>query len=142
MNLRYPAYYELKRPIREIITKRLIGVDRNSSFRDGVSKMVEFHISSLVITNGNRVVGFITDTDVKRAVAKGLSPGIKIDQIMTTDLITVNISSSVREVLETMSKNKIKHLLVEERGKMVGIVTLRDLEHMVRRKLETYISRE
>jgi CBS domain-containing protein len=142
MNLRYPAYYELKRPIREIITKRLIGVDRNSSFRDGVSKMVEFHISSLVITNGNRVVGFITDTDVKRAVAKGLSPSIEIEKIMTTDLIAVNISSSVRKVLETMSKNKIKHLLVEERGKMVGIVTMRDLEHMVRRKLETYISRE
>jgi len=142
MNLRYPAYYELKRPIREIITKRLIGVDRNSSFRDGVSKMVEFYISSLVITNGNRVVGFITDTDVKRAVAKGLSPNIKIDQIMTTDLIAVNISSSVREVLETMSKNKIKHLLVQERGKMVGIVTMRDLEHMVRQKLETFISRE
>jgi len=57
-------------------------------------------------------------------------------------LITVNISASIREVLETMSKNKIKHLLVTEKGKVVGIVTVRDLEHMVRQKLETYISRE
>ncbi|MFW6124098.1 MAG: CBS domain-containing protein [Acidobacteriota bacterium] len=142
MNLRYPAWYDLKRPIREIATKRLIGVGQKASFREGVSKMVEFNISSLVVTNGERVVGFLTDTDVKRAVAKGLTPDVKMVQIMTTDLITVDISSSVREVLETMSKNKIKHLLVTEKGKVVGIVTLRDLEYMVRQKLETYISRE
>jgi CBS domain-containing protein len=142
MNLHYPAVYDLKRPIREIATKRLIGVSQNASFREGVSKMVEFNISSLVVTNHDRVVGFMTDTDVKRAVAQGLTPDVKMEQIMTTDLITVDISSSVREVLETMSKNKIKHLLVTEKGKVVGIVTLRDLEHMVRQKLETYISRE
>ncbi|HZX10018.1 MAG TPA: CBS domain-containing protein, partial [Acidobacteriota bacterium] len=138
MNLHYPAVYDLKRPIREIVTKRLIGVSQNASFREGVSKMVEFNISSLVVTNHDRVVGFMTDTDVKRAVAQGLTPDVKMEQIMTTDLITVDISSSVREVLETMSKNKIKHLLVTEKGKVVGIVTLRDLEHMVRQKLETY----
>ncbi|MFO7979633.1 MAG: CBS domain-containing protein [Candidatus Aminicenantes bacterium] len=142
MNLRYPAVYDLKRPIREIVTKRLIGVSQNASFREGVSKMVEFNISSLVVTNHDRVVGFMTDTDVKRAVAQGLTPDVKMERIMTTDLITVDISSSVREVLETMSKNKIKHLLVTEKGKVVGIVTLRDLEHMVRQKLETFISRE
>jgi len=142
MNLRYPAYYDLKRPIREIVTKRLIGVSQKVSFKEGVSKMVEFNISSLVVTNHDRVVGFMTDTDVKRAVAQGLTPDAEMEQIMTTELITVDISSSVREVLETMSKNRIKHLLVTEKGKVVGIVTVRDLEHMVRQKLETYISRE
>lgn len=142
MNLRYPAYYDLKRPIREIVTKRLIGVGREASFKEGVSKMVEFNISSLVVINHDRVVGFMTDTDVKRAVSEGFMPESKMEQIMTTDLITVDISSSVREVLETMSKNKIKHLLVKEKEKVVGIVTLRDLEYMVRQKLETYISRE
>jgi CBS domain-containing protein len=142
MNLHYPAFYDLKRPVREVMTKRLIGIDSKATFREGVAKMVEFSISSLVITNGGDVVGFITDTDVKRSVASGLTPETKIEQIMTTDLITVNISASIREVLETMSKNKIKHLLVTEKGKVVGIVTVRDLEHMVRQKLETYISRE
>jgi CBS domain-containing protein len=142
MNLRYPAFYDLKRPIREIVTKRLIGVSQKVSFKEGVSKMVEFNISSLVVTNNDRVVGFMTDTDVKRAIAQGFTPDDTMEKIMTTDLITVDISSSVREVLETMSKNRIKHLLVTEKGKVVGIVTVRDLEHMVRQKLETYISRE
>jgi len=112
------------------MTKKLIGIDGKASFREGVAKMVEFSISSLVITNREKVVGFITDTDVKRSVASGWTPDTKIEKIMTTDLITVNISASIREVLETMSKNKIKHLLVTEKGKVVGIVTVRDLEHM------------
>ncbi len=142
MNLHYPVIYDLKRPVREIATKKLIGVNQKATFREGVSKMVEFNISSLVITNNGRVVGFITDTDVKRAVSQGLSPDIEVSQIMTTELITVNISTTVREAVGTMSKNKIKHLLVKEKGKVVGIVTVRDLEHMVRQTLETYISRE
>jgi CBS domain-containing protein len=142
MNLQYPAFYDLKRPVREVMTKKLIGIDSKASFREGVAKMVEFSISSLVITNRDKVVGFITDTDVKRSVASGLTPDIKIEKIMTTDLITVDIIASIREVLETMSKNKIKHLLVTEKGKVVGIITVRDLEHIVRQKLETYISRE
>ncbi|MBD3414559.1 MAG: CBS domain-containing protein [Candidatus Aminicenantes bacterium] len=142
MNTRYSAFYDLKRPVREVVTKRLIGINQEASFKEGVSKMVEFNISSLVITDNGRVVGFMTDTDVKRAVAQGFTPEMKMKQVMTTDLITVNISTTIREVLETMSKNKIKHLLVTEQGKVVGIVTIRDLEHMVRQTLETYISRE
>ncbi|MGC9308016.1 MAG: CBS domain-containing protein [Thermoplasmatota archaeon] len=45
-------------------------------------------------------------------------------------------------MLETMSQQKIKHMLVTERGDIVGIITLRDLEDMHRQRLETYISRE
>jgi signal-transduction protein with cAMP-binding, CBS, and nucleotidyltransferase domain len=142
MNSRYPSFSELNKPIREVVTKRLIGVTTDSSLQEGVAKMVEFTISSLVVTDGTDPVGLITDTDVKRAVADGLPPDIPVEKVMTTGLITVDISTPIREALETMSQQKIKHMLVTEQGDIVGVITLRDLEDISRQRLETYISRE
>ncbi len=138
----YPGFSELNRPIREVVTKRLIGVIIGSSLQEGVAKMVEFTISSLVVTDDGQPVGLITDADVKRAVADGLPPDTPVDDVMTTGLITVDISTTIREALETMSRQKIKHMLVTEQDDIIGILTLRDLEDMQRQRLETYISRE
>ncbi len=142
MDAAYPGFSELGKPIREVVTKRLIGVTVGSTLQEGVAKMVEFTISSLVVTDDGEPVGLITDGDVKRAVAEGLPPDTPVEQVMTSRLITVDISTSIREVLESMSRQKIKHMLVSERGDIIGVITLRDLEDMHRQRLETYISRE
>ncbi|MFO8132838.1 MAG: CBS domain-containing protein [Thermoplasmatota archaeon] len=138
----YPSFSELNKPIREVVTKRLIGVTAGSTLQEGVAKMVEFSISSLVVTADGEPVGLITDADVKRAVADGLLPDTPVDKVMTTGLISVDISTTVREALETMSRQKIKHMLVTEQDDIIGILTLRDLGDMQRQRLETYISRE
>ena len=137
-----PGFSDLNKPIREVVTKRLIGVTVGSTLQQGVTKMVDFSISSLIVTDDAEPVGLITDADVKRAVADGLPPDTPVEQVMTTGLVTVDISTTIRAVLETMSQQKIKHMLVTERGDIVGIITLRDLEDMHWQRLETYISRE
>jgi signal-transduction protein with cAMP-binding, CBS, and nucleotidyltransferase domain len=89
------------------------------------------------------IVGFFTEGDIKKdVVAKGLKPDIPVKEIMTTDLITVNIGDEIKDVLQTMTDKNIKHVLVREDGEIVGIVTFRDLIDIERRRLETYISRE
>lgn len=138
-----PSESQLDKPIRGYVTKRLIGVNKDTSIKNGVKKMVEFNISSLVVTDNGEVIGFFTDADIKeRVVARGISTDLPVSEIMTEDLITVDISTRVRNVLEIMSKSKIKHVLVTEKNKIVGIITFRDLKDMDRQKLETYISRE
>jgi len=141
-NTEHPTL-EFDSPIRRFVTKRLIGVDKEVSIRDAVSKMVDFNISSMTVLEGEEVIGFFTDADIKeRVVARGLSCQEPVNDIMTTDLITADINFSIREVLEIMSKHGIKHILVTEQRKTVGIITLRDLETMDRQKFETYIARE
>lgn len=133
----------IDRPVREFVTKRLIGVNKESSIQEAASRMVQFNISAVVIVEDGEVVGILTDADMKKkVVAKGLSPDTPVKKVMTEKLITVDINTVVKEVLEIMSKKKIKHILVTEKDKITGILTFRDLIDMERRKLETYISRE
>jgi signal-transduction protein with cAMP-binding, CBS, and nucleotidyltransferase domain len=130
-------------PVRRYVTKKLIGVEKDTSIQNSVARMVDFDISSLTVTEGENVVGFLTDSDIKRrVVAGGVSPSELIESVMTRDLITADINSTVKDVLAVMSEHSIKHVLITEESGIVGILTLRDIEDVGRQKLETYIARE
>jgi len=143
MNKVAPKFYDVDMPIRSFVTKRLIGVRSESSVQEAAEKMVEFGTGSLVVIEDENVVGFLTDGDIKKkVVAKGLKPDMPVKEIMVEDLITIDISSDIKDVLELMAEKNIQHVLIEEHDDIVGIVTFRDLIDIERQKLETYISRE
>lgn len=138
-----PEYYDMEVPIRRFITKNLIGIEKEKSVKEAAQRMVEFDISSLVVVDDSEIVGIFTEGDIKKKVAaRGLKPDIPIKEVMTTDLITADIGTDVKDITKLMTKERIKHVLVEEEGDIVGILSFGDLIGMERRKLETYISRE
>jgi len=143
MNKTFGTFKELDTPVREFVTKRLIGVSRDTSVKEAASKMVEFNISLIVIVDNNDVVGLLTDADLKeKVVAKGLPLDTPVEKIMTQNIIKASINTSVGKVMEIMSKKKIKHVLISERNRIIGVIAFRDLIDMERHKLETFISRE
>jgi CBS domain-containing protein len=130
-------------PVRRYVTKKLIAVEKGTSIQESAGRMVEFDISSLAVVEKGKVTGFITDSDIKkRVVAGGVDVREPIDTVMTTDLITADINTGVGEIMEIMAENTIKHVLITEGEKTVGVITMRDIEDVSRRKLETYIARE
>lgn len=138
-----PKIYDLNMPIRSMITKRVIGVDKSSSVQESARKMVEFEVSSLVVVDDGDIVGFLTDGDIKkRVVAEGLSSDIPVNEVMSRNLITADIGTTVRDVLDIMADKNVKHVMVEEEGEIVGMLTFGDLIHIDKQKVETHISRE
>lgn len=138
-----PPSEKLDKPIRRFVTKRLIGVSKNSTIQDAASRMVEFNISSLGIVDDEGVVGIVTDMDFKKkALAAGRSPSDPVHEIMTANPVTADINSPVRDVLELMYENKIKHIFVTEQGETMGTATLNELEELDLHGLETLIARE
>ena len=138
-----PKIYDLNMPIRSMITKRVIGVDKNSSVQESAEKMVEFEVSSLVVVDDGDIVGFLTDDDIKkRVVARGLNSDIPVKEVMSRNLITANIGTTVRDVLDIMADKNVKHMMIEEEGEIVGMLTFGDLIHIDKQKVETHISRE
>ncbi|MFW6040592.1 MAG: CBS domain-containing protein [Thermoplasmatota archaeon] len=143
MSRSIPKIYDIDMPIRSLVTKRVIGVDKDSSVQEAARKMVEFDISSLVVMDEGKVIGFFTDGDIKKkVVAEGLEPHIPVKDIMTENLITVDIGTTVKEVLGMMADNNIKHMIVEEGGEIAGILTFSDLINIEKQRVETHISRE
>ena len=134
---------ERNAPIKVYMTKKLIGVSPEDTVQEACRIMVKFDIGSLVVVEDDRVIGFFTKSDIiRRVIVPGLPYTTPVKEIMTRDLITTDANTPVREVLKIMAHHRIKHILIEEEGKIVGIFTLSDLLEATRRKLETSISTE
>lgn len=135
---------DLRAPIRVYMTKKLIGVKPDDTVKRAGEVMVEFDIGSLVVVDENGdVVGFLTKGDIiRRMVIPGLPNTTPVKEIMTKDLVTVPSTAPLGEVLDLLSKKGIKHVLVEEEGKIVGIFSISDLLEASRRRFETAIAAE
>lgn len=143
MNKKKQPSKKLDIPIRRFVTKPLVGISNYSTIQEAVSRMLEFKISSLGIVEDEKVIGIVTDTDLKKkALAEGRSPKEPVHEIMTLNPVSADINSTVRDVLELMYKEKIKHILVTENNGITGITTLSELEELDLNGLETLIARE
>lgn len=90
-------------------------------------------IGSLVV--GEKPIrGIVTASDVVRGVGAGHDPEhLSLEELMSTDVVTVDTMATVREVAKTMATEEVKHLPVVEhtdgRDRLVGMVTSTDLAH-------------
>ncbi len=138
-----PDFYNAQVPIRAFVTKRLIGVDADSSVQEAAQRMMEFNISSLTVVEDEKLVGILTDTDLKsRVVAEGRSCDTPVRDVMTTELVSLDIGAPVHEALVLMAQKNIKHVVVKENDEFVGMITFRDLIEMELHSLATYITSE
>ena len=113
-----------------IASENVVTVSGWALVADAAAEMVEKKISCLPVSLGHGPVGIITEKDiVKKVVAAGLdSARVRVKEIMSTPLITVLPTVSVREAAEIMLKNEIRRLIVtDEEGKLVGLVTMTDI---------------
>jgi CBS domain-containing protein len=96
---------------------------------DAVTVMDGHNVGSiLILDEEDKLVGIFTERDIMHCFAKNLSfKDVTMDKIMTPDPITFDSSTKISHAIEVMSEKKIRHLPVTEGGKLVGIVSYRDL---------------
>ena len=96
---------------------------------DAVKKMNKFEIGCLVVVEGRRPVGIITDKDVLRKVVESLAdPSLtKVQEIISTPLKVVPEDFSVERLAQVMVRYRIKKLPVVRDGRLVGVATQTDL---------------
>lgn len=96
----------------------------------GVAQMMRSHgISSVVVLNGKKLEGIVTERDIVNLVAEGGDPNTTtVENGMTRgDLITVDSKTELSEAAEQMVSRNIRHLPVVDGGNVVGIVSIRDM---------------
>jgi CBS domain-containing protein len=83
---------------------------------------------SLVVLDGEKLVGIITERDILRAVADGLDlAGTVVADVMSTDVVTVEPDASLSEAARMMAHRWIRHLPVMRGGTLVGVLSQRDV---------------
>lgn len=115
--------------VKELMTKKVITIDKEDSIINAAKKMKDHDIGILVIINEKRdVLGVITDRDIViRSISRG-NINATVDEVMTHDSIRINKNEEIVKALETMGDYQIKRLVVvDDDLKLVGIISLSDL---------------
>ena len=106
--------------IRDVVT-----ITPDSTILDVQSKMQDELISGLPVVDGDEIIGIISKRDI-RPVLKS-EPNKTVKDIMTSDVVTVEEPISVEEALNIAYENKVERLPVLNDGKLVGIITIKDI---------------
>jgi CBS domain-containing protein len=96
---------------------------------DGVQKMVEARIGSVLVVDGDTLVGIFTERDVLvRVVGAHRDPEkTPISHVMTQDPVSIDSATTVEEVLDLHGGKEFRHLPVVDNGRLVGMVSFRDI---------------
>lgn len=116
--------------VRDVMSKDVRVVRPDSSVKEVVATMNKFDIGSIVVVQGERPVGIITERDIlRRIVEPCLAPEtLTARQIMTSPVITIDENASINEAAKLMAKKRIKRLLVTRNNdELVGIITFTDI---------------
>lgn len=136
-------YSALPDPRREIIK-----ISPDATVTECVLRMTRLNIGALLVCDGEDVLGIVTERDVLNAcISRHLSPDTKTARdIMFTDVSIFSANDPIDVVMETMTKTKRRHVLVQEKGKITAILSIGDVVfHMLEDKsrviehLERYI---
>ncbi|MCL4429223.1 MAG: CBS domain-containing protein [Chloroflexi bacterium] len=120
------------------MTKEVVTISVDKSVFEAAQLMASVGVGCLIVVDNSLPVGIITERDiVRRIVAKRTSPDVKVSEVMTTTLITVDPDTSLKEAARVMSTNKIRRLPVLKNNKLVGIVVSSDFVRNVGKKTTT-----
>lgn len=105
----------------------------DDTLAEASAKMWRQQTGSLLVMDGSRLVGIVTERDVLRTIGEGHDPkAVSLRDVMTSDVVTVKSDLSVREAAQIMFDKWFRHLpVVDNDGNVVGIVSLRDLNGLV-----------
>ena len=115
--------------VRDIMTKDVKVVRPDSNVKEVVATMNRFNIGSIVVVQGDRPVGMISERDIlRRVVEPCLSPEtLTAGQVMTSPVYTIKETASINEAAKLMAEEKVRKIPVMKKDKLVGIVTFTDI---------------
>ena len=118
--------------VRELLNQKggdVCSIHPDATVFDAIAKMAEQNIGSLVVIEGEKLIGIITERHyARKVVLKGkTSPKTPVRDIMEKRVNIVRPEQSVEECMAIMSEKRVRHLPVLEGEQLIGIISIGDL---------------
>jgi CBS domain-containing protein len=114
--------------VRDVMTESVVTADPRSTVRSVAQLMRERNVGSVVLVEGRRPVGFITDRDLALSVlAEGRDPSDPASDHASSPVIVAEPDMEVDEGAQLMMRQGVRRLVIVEAGLLAGVVTLDDL---------------
>ena len=115
--------------VGQLMTRDVHLIHEEASIQDAARSMHTKRIGSLLVKKEDDFVGIVTETDVVQAVAEQPAKvgQLTVKELMSSPIITIDRKMAPHYARDLMADRKIRHLAVTEEGKIVGIISVRDL---------------
>jgi signal-transduction protein with cAMP-binding, CBS, and nucleotidyltransferase domain len=114
--------------VKDVMTQATVTESRHDNLRQAAEHMWRQQTGSLVITDGGQLVGIITERDLLRCMALGADPDkTTVDDAMTAEVFTVPPDMQLQDAARQMAARWIRHLPVVQGGRILGVVSMRDI---------------
>jgi CBS domain-containing protein len=131
--------------------QRVYSIAPTASVFDAVKLMADRNIGALVVMEGEKIVGIITERDYARKIVlmARSSKDTPVRDVMTPSAMYVSPIQASEECMALMTENRVRHLLVLDGGKLIGLISIGDLvkdiiseQKFIIEQLEHYITGE
>jgi CBS domain-containing protein len=118
--------------VRQVLASKgsaVYSISPQTSVTEALDVMAEKNVGSVVVAAGDRLVGVFSERDYARKVRPcgEVKPETPVEDLMSCNVLTVSPTQTVEDCMSLMTDNRVRHLPVVERGKLVGIITIGDV---------------
>jgi CBS domain-containing protein len=114
--------------LSEVMSTDIVTVAPTATVAEAATVMATNHVGAAIVMDGEALAGIFTERDVMRAVASDFdAAGHLVGQWMTPRPVTLTPDAPPGEALDLMLERGFRHLPVVDAGKVVGVVSIRDL---------------
>ena len=115
--------------VRHVMLRNVVTTDPETSIKKAIEMLNAKHIGSLLITDRDqKCIGIFTERDVIRVVAQDVNLDDPIEEVMTSNVITIREKASLEEARRMIATHAIRHLpVVNDQGELAGLLSVRNL---------------
>ena len=113
--------------VKNWMIKKVVTISKNEFIMDALTLMKKFSIRHLPVVENKRLMGLITESDLRQVMIPSLMKEMRLDQIMIKNPVTIGPDESLEEAARLIYRYKIGGLPVVDQGKLVGILTTPDI---------------
>ena len=112
----------------DAMTKKPISVTQDDTIRNCTQLMLNKHVGSLLVKEGEKLLGFLTERDLVRMISMGVDPNTtRVKQIMTKKIVAISPEKDIYDAIVLMNRENVRRLPVILNNKIIGLITVRDI---------------
>ena len=116
--------------VTKLSERKCFTLSENDTLKTASEKLQKHNIGAMPVlsTQDNNVIGIVSERDLARYIFKDeFKSDLSVTTIMSKDIISCNLNTSVTELMEIITNNKIRHIPIMEEKKLLGMVSIGDV---------------
>ncbi len=120
--------------LTKLSKRKCFTLNENDTLKTASEKLQKHNIGGLPVlsTQDNSIIGIVSERDLARYIFNNeFKNDLPVTKIMSKNLITCNLNTSITELMEIISDNKIRHIPIMEEKKLLGMVSIGDVVNYI-----------